>query len=194
MIKLKILIQGYAKETKTGWRASSTCILLQDKGQNILVDPGTDKKLLLKNLKSAGLSPKDIDLIFLTHYHPDHWLNVVLFPGVKILDGDIIYDGDKENGFNGKIPKTDIKVIATPGHAYEHAALLVKTKIGRAAIVGDLFWWSDQEKLKFDSKSLMNKKDPYVKSWPELKASRRKILKIADYIIPGHGQMFKVEK
>ncbi|MCX6741130.1 MAG: hypothetical protein NTY61_01905, partial [Candidatus Parcubacteria bacterium] len=102
-------------------------------------------------------------------------------------------DGDKETGFNGKIPKTNIQVMATPGHAHEHAALLVETKMGKVAIAGDLFWWNDQEKQKIDIKSLMNKKDPYVKSWPELKASRHKILQIADYIIPGHGKMFKVK-
>lgn len=193
MTTIKILIQGYAKKAKNGWRASSTCVLLQDKGLNILVDPGTNKNLLLKNLKSAGLRPKNIDLIFLTHYHPDHWLNISLFPGVKILDGDIIYDGDKEIGFSGKIPKTNIKVMATPGHAHEHAALLVKTKIGTVAITGDLFWWNDQEKQKTDIQSLINKKDPYVKNWPELKTSRRKILKLTDYIIPGHGKMFKIK-
>ena len=193
MTKIKILIQGYAKKAKNGLRASSTCVLLRDNGLNILVDPGANKNLLLKNLKSVGLRPKDIDLIFITHYHPDHWLNISFFPRVKILDGDIIYDGDKETGFNGKIPETNIEVIATPGHAHEHAALLIKTKIGKVAIVGDLFWWSDQETQKTDTKSLTDRKDPYVKNWLELKASRRKILKLTDYVIPGHGKMFKIK-
>jgi hypothetical protein len=43
-------------------------------------------------------------------------------------------------------------------------------------------------------KSLMERKDPYVKNESQLIESRKKILKIADYIIPGHGKMFKVKK
>ena len=40
----------------------------------------------------------------------------------------------------------------------------------------------------------MNHKDPYMKNEKQLMESRNKILEIADYIIPGHGKMFKVEK
>jgi glyoxylase-like metal-dependent hydrolase (beta-lactamase superfamily II) len=40
----------------------------------------------------------------------------------------------------------------------------------------------------------MNHRDPYVKDKEKLKESRKKILEIADYVIPGHGKMFKVEK
>jgi hypothetical protein len=40
----------------------------------------------------------------------------------------------------------------------------------------------------------MNLKDPYVKNEKDLKESRKKVLEIADYIIPGHGKMFKVQK
>ncbi|MDD2646909.1 MAG: MBL fold metallo-hydrolase [Patescibacteria group bacterium] len=193
MAKVKVLIQGYAKKYKNGWKASSTCVLIQDKGLNILVDPGTNKKLLLTNLKKSGLRPKDIDLIFLTHYHPDHWLGASLFPDIKILDGDIIYNGDLETGFNKKIPHTDIEVIATPGHAHEHAVLMAKTAEGKVAIAGDLFWWKDEEKQSTDYKSLLNKKDPYTKDRVALIKSRKNILKSADYIIPGHGQVVEVK-
>jgi len=40
----------------------------------------------------------------------------------------------------------------------------------------------------------MNRKDPFVKDKVALMNSRKKLLEIADYIIPGHGKMFKVEK
>jgi len=62
------------------------------------------------------------------------------------------------------------------------------------AIVSDVFWWSDEEEQKTDKESLMNHEDPYMKNKEELMESRKKVLEIADYIIPGHGKMFKVEK
>ena len=50
MAKVKVLIEGYAKETKSGWVASSTVTLVQDRGINIIFDPGINKELLLKKL------------------------------------------------------------------------------------------------------------------------------------------------
>ncbi|MCX6710727.1 MAG: hypothetical protein NTZ02_01410 [Candidatus Woesearchaeota archaeon] len=50
MSEIKILIEGYAKEEKTGWKASSTTVLIKDNGLNILVDPGLNRELLLKAL------------------------------------------------------------------------------------------------------------------------------------------------
>lgn len=192
MTEVKVLIEGYAKEEKGVEVASPSTVLIKDSGLKILVDPGTNKKLLLEALSKEGLKPEDIDLIFITHYHPDHVLNIRLFPDKDILDGDIIYRDDKEIGFVEKIPSTNIKVISTPGHAHEHACLLAETEKGKIVIAGDLWWWSDEEEQKTDLKSLIKKRDPYVKDKKALIKSRRKILRIADYIIPGHGKMFKV--
>ncbi|HUW21053.1 MAG TPA: hypothetical protein VMW41_00110, partial [Candidatus Bathyarchaeia archaeon] len=59
---------------------------------------------------------------------------------------------------------------------------------------GDVFWWVDDEEQKIDKENLMIHQDPYMKNKEELRESRKKLLKIADYIIPGHGEMFKIEK
>ncbi len=194
MSEVKVLIEGYAKEENGVELASPSTTLIQDSGLKILVDPGANKELLLNALSKEGLYPKDIDIIFLTHYHPDHILNIRLFPDKDILDGNTIYRDDKEIAFSDNIPNTNVKVMETPGHAHEHACLLVETEMGKIVIAGDVFWWSDEEEQKTDYESLMNHKDPYVKNEKELKESRKKILEIADYIIPGHGKMFKVKK
>lgn len=194
MSEIKILIEGYAKEEKTGWKASSTTVLIKDNGLNILVDPGLNRELLLKALAKERLNPEDIDLIFITHYHPDHIFNIRLFQNQDILDGDTIYRNDEEIGFSERIPNTSIRVIPTPGHAHEHACLLVETETGKVAVAGDLFWWKDDEKQKTDYKSLVEKEDPFMKNKEDLIKSRKAILKVADYIIPGHGKMFKVKK
>jgi glyoxylase-like metal-dependent hydrolase (beta-lactamase superfamily II) len=194
MSEVKILIEGYATKTKEEWVASPSTVLVKDSNLNILVDPGSNKKLLLKALAKEKLNPKDINLIFLTHYHLDHTLNIRLFPDCDVLDGDTINKDDKIIEYSGNIPNTNVKVIPTPGHANEHCSLLVKTNKGNIVIAGDLFWWRTNEEQKTDYKSLIEKKDPYVKNLEELIESRKKVLKLADYVIPGHGKMFKVKR
>ncbi|MCJ7786668.1 hypothetical protein MUP06_00420, partial [Patescibacteria group bacterium] len=56
------------------------------------------------------------------------------------------------------------------------------------------FWWTDDQEQKTEKESLIRHEDPYVKNREELMNSRKKILEIADYIIPGHGKMFKPSK
>jgi len=187
MTKVKVIIQGYAKETKDGWLASSTTTLIEDSGKKIIVDPGINKTLLLKNLKRESLTPDDIDIVFMTHYHPDHVFLASIFEKAIAMDGDTIYKKDKETEYEGVIPGTKVKVIPTPGHAHEHCALLVKTDKGNVVIAADVFWWMDNEKQKVD----INKEDPFTKDKKALVKSRKKILEVADWIIPGHGEMFK---
>ena len=192
MTEVKVLIEGYAKSTGGVEFASPTTVLIKDSGKLILVDPGANKKKLLDALKKEGLRPGDIDLIFLTHYHPDHVLNIRLFPDKDILDGGTIYRDDKEIEFSERIPGTKVKMIPTPGHAFEHVSLLVETDKGKVCIAGDLWWWEDG-KQKNDT-NLLKTKDPYVKDAKALLKSRKTILKMADWIIPGHGKMFKVKR
>jgi glyoxylase-like metal-dependent hydrolase (beta-lactamase superfamily II) len=190
--KVKVLIEGYAKEVKGGWLASSTTTLIESSGKKILVDPGINRGLLLKKLKQQRFSLKDIDIVFLTHYHPDHALLAGIFGHSKVMDVDTIYDKDKEEDYEGKIPGTEIKVLATPGHAHEHASLLLDTEKGKVAIAADLFWWTDDAKQDTqDLEALIKKDDPFVKDKKALQESRKLILEKADWIIPGHGEMFK---
>ena len=82
----------------------------------------------------------------------------------------------------------DVKIIHTPGHVMDMISVVVETKGGKVVITGDAI--SDKEMIDLNKKG-----DPVVPAdiW-EYDKSRKKILEIADYIIPGHGRMFKVEK
>ncbi|MFH0928919.1 MAG: MBL fold metallo-hydrolase [Candidatus Aenigmatarchaeota archaeon] len=191
MAEVKVLVEGYAKETEEGWKASSTTTLIKDNGINVIVDPGSNKELLIEKLMEEGLKPEDIDLIFLTHYHLDHIINIRLFPDCDVLDGGEVNRDDESFRYSGKIPGTDIDVIYTPGHADEHCSLLIKTDKGNIVIAGDLFWWKDGEEQKID----IEKDDQaHPADMKKIIESRKKILEMADYIIPGHGKMFKVKK
>jgi glyoxylase-like metal-dependent hydrolase (beta-lactamase superfamily II) len=196
MTKLKILIKGYVKEENNEEFASSTTTLIQENNLNIIVDPGMNRELLIESLEKEGLSLNDIDYVVLTHYHLDHSLLAGIFENAKVVDSGSIYSFDgKIIDHDGRVPNTDIEIIETPGHDPFHCTVLVKTEdFGRIAIAADVFWWEDNQEQKTNKESLLNHKDPYMKNKKQLTNSRKKVLELADYIIPGHGKMFKVGK
>ena len=194
MPKVKVLIQGYATTLKKGWIASSTTTLIQDGKINIIVDPGINRRKLLVALKKEGLKHEDIDYILMTHYHPDHNYLSGIFPKAKALDDELVYDEDREYEHGGKVPGTNLKILPTPGHEKFHGSLIVPTKKGTVVVAGDVWWWKTSHKQKTDRESLLTLKDMYVKDKKALLESRKKILGIADWIIPGHGKMFKSPK
>lgn len=193
MSKINVLVRGYAKEINKEEFASSTTTLIQDNNLNIIVDPGMDRKALLDGLLKEELRIEDINFVILTHTHLDHSLLAGIFKNAKILDNSDIYSfNGKIEEHEGRLPNTDIEIIKTPGHDQFHCSVLVKTKdLGKVIIAGDVFWWADEEEQKTDKQSLLEHKDPYVKDEKTLRESREKILEVADYIIPGHGEMFK---
>lgn len=194
MSEVKVLIEGYAREIKKGWLASSTVTLVKSNNKNIIVDPGCNRSLLLKVLKENNLSVDDIDFVLLTHGHVDHALLAGIFEKAKIVTFEnLMYDKDLQLEFDKNILGKETEIINTPGHCAEHISLIVNTSKGKHAIAGDVFWWAENEEQKVD----VNKEDdahPSETDMKKLKESRKKILEIADYIIPGHGKMFKVNK
>lgn len=192
MSEIKVLIEGYAKEIKNGWMASSTVTLIKSKDKNIIVDPGFDREKLLNALKKEKLKIPDIDFVFLTHGHIDHSLLAGIFKNAKIIDELYIYQKDIIARHNGIIASNGLKVIRTPGHMEEHCSLIVGTKKGIYIIAGDVFWWMENEKQEVNINRPDN--DPEHMNIQKLIESRKKILELADYIIPGHGKMFKVKK
>lgn len=192
MITYKILIPGYATKTDSGWLASCTTTLIKDNGKIIIVDPGINRDLLLSALNKENLAPIEIDMVFLTHHHIDHAFLAALFEKAIVLDGETIYQNDSETDYEGLLPGTSIRVMPTPGHAHEHASLIMDTDQGKVVIAADLFWWTDeQEQIVDDVNMLINREDPFTKDWDALVESRTKVLAIADWIIPGHGTIFK---
>lgn len=196
MAEVKILIEGYAKNEGSFQLASCTTTLIKEKNINIIVDPGMNRMLLLKSLEKENLSVDSINYIILTHHHLDHILLSGIFNKAKILDDEYIYHFDgKIEKHNNRVPGTNIEIIKTPGHQSSHCSVLVNDeKLRKVVIAADVFWWWDNEDKKIDKKSLMNREDPYAENNEELIKSREKLLEIADYVIPGHGNMFKVKK
>lgn len=181
MSKIKILVKGYIGAEANG-HSCSTISLVQDGKFNIIVDPGTTKNqnVIIKALKKEGLKVSDINVVFITHAHIDHYRNIGMFAKAKTLDYWGWTDGDVEKKASSVITK-NITIIKMPGHSNDSVVMLVKTKLGKIAICGDVFWKKD-----------FPEKDAYASDIKLLAQSRKKILKLADYIIPGHGDMYKI--
>jgi len=189
MNKIKVLIQGYARQIESGWLASSTVTLIQSNNKNIIVDPGCNRKKLIKELSNNNLKATDIDFVLLTHSHTNHTLLAGIFENAKVLNPEEIYDGDRQTEHNNKIPGIDLAIIQTPGHSPEHCSLIVPTENGTYVVAGDVFWWMDDEEQEIN----IEKEDeahPEEVDMKKLIESRKNVLKVADYIIPGHGKIF----
>jgi len=183
MAEIKVLIEGYTSSETKG-HSCSTVVLVRDKGINMVVDPGTlpRQEILVKKLEEEGLNVNDINVVFITHSHMDHYKNIGMFPKAKALDYWGWWEGDVWKECSGKVTDS-IRIIKTPGHNYDGVTLLVKTDKGTVAICGDVIWKENQPE-----------KDKYATDMEALKESRKKVRELADWIVPGHGKMFRVEK
>ncbi|MFC2175146.1 MBL fold metallo-hydrolase [archaeon] len=189
MAELKVLVEGYAREIDGGWIASSTATLIKSNGKNIVVDPGCSREKLLAALANEGLTVSDIDFVVLTHDHIDHILLAGIFENARVITADEIYDGDKQVEHNNTVPGTELELIQAPGHSTEHIVVKVPTAEGTYIVAGDVFWWVEGEGQSMG----LDYADPVARDMATLAASRKKVLELADFIVPGHGKIVKVK-
>ncbi len=190
-ITIKILIQGYAHKTNNGFIASSTCCLVETPKAKIITDPGCNRKALYNALQQYNLKTSDIDYVFLSHSHIDHILLAGVFDKAEFItyDYNLRYKDDRMQVFDKFMFGSGLEIIETPGHTFEDLSLLVHTEQGIYVIAGDVFWWYNDE---------IQVVDVYKKDEGEINDnlinSRKLLLGKADYIIPGHGRVFQVNK
>jgi glyoxylase-like metal-dependent hydrolase (beta-lactamase superfamily II) len=195
LAEISVLAEGYVARLEDGkLRASPSAVLIEDAGTRILVDPGADKGGLLRGLSRKGIHPEDVDLLFVTHTHLDHILNLRLFPEADVCDSSFIYRGDEEIPYGKLIPGTKIEVVPTPGHSPDHASLLAPVGAEMWLVAGDLFWWWDDAVQRTDFESLMELEDESASDPAALRMSRMMALARADVVIPGHGKLFRPDR
>ena len=137
--------------------------------------------MLVDKLKDEGLFVNDINIVFITHSHIDHYRNIGMFPEAKTLEYYGLWDKNIVQDWPEQFTD-DIQIIKTPGHSYDGLTLLVKTSEGVVAICGDVFW---KKNFPVD--------DAYATDKEKLKESRKMVLDSADWVIPGHAGMFKAK-
>jgi glyoxylase-like metal-dependent hydrolase (beta-lactamase superfamily II) len=164
-------------------RTASTVALIQSERAIVVADPGMvkDRGLILDPLKRAGVSPQDVTHVFISHHHPDHTVNIALFPNAEVVDYWSRYKGDvwRDHDDNHEIAP-GITVLRTPGHTKEDASLVVESTDG-TYVFTHCWWYPD----------LSPDKDPTAWDQAKLDESRQKLLAMADWIVPGHGKMVK---
>lgn len=195
MYDVIVIKEGYSKplDKATGFMKAGGTITLLKGPQNILIDTGSpwDRDLLLSGLKTNGLSPEEIAYVICSHGHVDHIGNLNLFhSSVHVVSYDIC-KGDQYilHDFAQGIPyEIDdyVEIWPTPGHTGADVSVIVRgTKHGTVAVTGDLF-----EKYEdLDDPDLWQSSSERPEQQEQ---SRIGILRAADFIVPGHGPMFKV--
>lgn len=170
-----------------GAQIYSTCSLVIDGEQVIVIDPGlaASQNAITQPLRKMGLSPDDVTDVVISHHHPDHTLNVGLFPKTRVHDHWAIYDfrGRWDSvDCDGRQVSPNVRLMRTPGHSAEDLSTVVQTVHG--VYVATHAWWTASEPVD----------DPYSPDLQALRASRGRILEIADVIVPGHGPPFRPDE
>lgn len=179
MAKVDILFEGYV-----GNRVAGTVSLVRDGDITAIIDPGMvpDRAAILGPLSALGVDPAAVTDVVLSHHHPDHTMNIALFPNVRVHDHWATYENDKwmSRPAEGFAVSDDVTLIETPGHTPQDITTLVKTDDGVYAFTH--LWWNGAIP-----------DDPRATQPELLQPNRDRVLESAAVIVPGHGGSFSAE-
>ncbi len=180
MTSVHLLHAGY-----TGDRVGSSIALVRDGDALIVTDPGmvARRSLILDPLAALGVAPEAVTHVFLSHHHPDHTMNIALFPNAEVVDFWARYKDDlwldiEAEGYHLS-PAAELWL--TPGHSEEDASLIVRADDAVYAMT-HLWWHTDRTPQV----------DPFASDQAALERHRERVLDVADIVIPGHGAPFRV--
>jgi glyoxylase-like metal-dependent hydrolase (beta-lactamase superfamily II) len=177
--RLDILVKGYARRP----HVAGTVSLVRDGDRVIIVDPGmvADRDLILRPLRDLGVRPEEVTDIVISHHHPDHTVNIALFPVVPVHDFQWVINGDviDVRDAEGARLSPSVRLLATPGHTPQDVTTLVGTPDGVSALTH--LWWSADGPAD----------DPYAPDRNLLREQRERVLDLATTVVPGHGAPFR---
>lgn len=182
MTTVHLLHAGYA-----GDRVGSSITLVQDGDARIIVDPGmvARRDRILDPLRDLGVAPEAVTHVFLSHHHPDHTVNIALFPNAEVVDFWARYIGDQwlDHDGDGYRLAARSQLWVTPGHTGEDASLVVEADDAVYAMTH--LWWRADRTPEID---------PLGDDQAKIEKGRARVLAVADIVIPGHGEGFRVRR
>ena len=114
-------------------------------------------RTIVEQLADAGLKPEDVDIVGISHMHPDHTGQAAQFRAARLLIGKGDFEGTKGKddpfgpwrgeGKNLTLATADVDIFGDrsvtalhlPGHTPDHLALLVRLADGPVLLSGDLY-------------------------------------------------------
>lgn len=161
---------------------------LRDGDKRVVVDPGMVpdvSRAILQPLAGLRESPSSVTDVVLSHHHPDHTLNVGLFPRARIHDHWATYQGDSWEDHARQFfqVSSSILMTATPGHTPQDVTVLAGTDLpgrGRLIVALTHLWWSASGPPE----------DPLATDPEDLHRHRQNVLEVAGLVVPGHGPAF----
>jgi glyoxylase-like metal-dependent hydrolase (beta-lactamase superfamily II) len=182
MTTVELIHPGYVRG---GGRVGSSISLIRDGDAIIVADPGlvASHARILEPLATRGVAPGDVTHVFLSHHHPDHTMNVALFPNAEVVDFWARYRGDLwlDHDGDGWQMTEHAQLWLTPGHSNEDASLIVRANDGVYALTH--LWWHQDRTPEVD---------PFAPDQAVLETQRARVLAAVDIVIPGHGASFRV--
>jgi len=170
-----------------GDRVASSVVLVQDGDALIVADPGmvARRSHILDPLAALGVAPEAVTHVFLSHHHPDHTMNVALFPNAEVVDFWARYREDLwlDHDGDGYHLSPNAELWLTPGHSEEDASLVVNADDAVYALTH--LWWRSDRTPDID---------PFASDQAALERGRARVLGVADVVIPGHGAPFRVRE
>jgi glyoxylase-like metal-dependent hydrolase (beta-lactamase superfamily II) len=177
MAAFHLLTAGYG-----GGRVASTVSLVVSGDSLVVIDPGmvSSTSAILDPFAELGFAPDQVTDVVLSHHHPDHTINVALFPKARVHDHWAIYKDDTwiSRPAEGFEVADGVTLWETPGHTAQDITTMVGD--GELTIACTHLWWYETAPFH----------DPLCTDPDGLHAGRERVLEVATLIVPGHGEPF----
>ena len=177
-----LLHAGYVRDDG---HVGGSVSLVRDGDALIVADPGmvASRRAILDPLVALGVTPEAVTHVFLSHHHPDHTVNIALFPNAEVVDFWARYRDDLwlDHDGDGYQLSPRAHLWLTPGHTEEDASLIVEADDATYALTH--LWWKADRTPEVD---------PLAWDQAAIERGRERVLAAADIVIPGHGEAFRV--
>lgn len=188
-----------------GVPSSMSCFLLKTGGKTILLDAGLGAPFsqLLPKLEEEGVTPENLELIFITHLHPDHIGGLLkdgkaTFPKAQLYVNRVEAEAWKAmEGDHANLPKAVLEAYQDRLHLFEAGDLLeggVKSIAAYGHTPGHTVFQKDSILVIADlihGAALQLKHPEYCPSYDmDADAARQSRLRILEYARENHLTMY----